>query len=60
MNITILFHFIKPVQYIKIVYTYYFSYFIEHGKQIILIAYADDIAVVVESEKNLKRTTEKL
>jgi len=58
MNITILFHFIKPVQYIKIVYTYYFSYFIEHGKQIILIA--DDIAVVVESEKNLKRTTEKL
>jgi len=30
---------------------------IGQGKQIILTAYADDIAVIAESEDNLKRTT---
>jgi len=33
---------------------------IGQGKQIILTAYTDDIAVIAESEDNLKRTTERL
>lgn len=33
---------------------------IEHGEQIVLAAYADDIVVITETKDNLKKATEKL